>query len=354
MTTMRLAFRLPSTLFTFGGLVVWLSFHAFCVIAFVGPSRKYDNAFFPPAVPRALPVLQQSSATTASKTKAPLVEEELSSFDILKLWRDEPLPMGITQELDELPKGETLVKEIQDPSSAATSTDKKTRSISMTKLSSRPPLFHLQNVLTPKECQSMIEYTRKQPMELAQTRIGGDDNQHRVGSELLWVSNNTTLPQVNLESLSQSMHALFLPFEHQPFHPTWSVEDFQVVRYDSSGEFKAHHDGALRILTILYYINGVSDTWFPLADYKGGRLKNRLEAMQVAQGFLEHGVDQHGVRVDHTVITKPGDAICFYNYFQNGDVDWNALHAGLPAESEKWIATHWYHHVPPRRFQEQQ
>ena len=42
---------------------------------------------------------------------------------------------------------------------------------------------------------------------------------------------------------------------------------------------------------------------------------------------------------------QAGDAIAFYSYFADATMEWNALHAGLPAQSDKWIATHWYHHV---------
>lgn len=48
-------------------------------------------------------------------------------------------------------------------------------------------------------------------------------------------------------------------------NPSASVEDLQVLRYGVGGEFVLHHDGDPRILTVVYYLNGVGGTWFPLA-----------------------------------------------------------------------------------------
>ena len=55
----------------------------------------------------------------------------------------------------------------------------------------------------------------------------------------------------------------------------------------------------------------------------------------------------------HVVRVKKGDALVFYNYNPNeGEdavpLDYHAYHAGLPAESTKWIANQWFH-VPPMR-----
>jgi hypothetical protein len=48
-----------------------------------------------------------------------------------------------------------------------------------------------------------------------------------------------------------------------------AVEDLQVLDYAPGGEYVFHHDGAPRVLTILYYLNGIGETWFPLADDDG-------------------------------------------------------------------------------------
>ena len=50
--------------------------------------------------------------------------------------------------------------------------------------------------------------------------------------------------------------------------PGSGSEDFHVLRYGAGGEFRPHFDAmaAPRVLTVLYYLNGVGATWFPLAD----------------------------------------------------------------------------------------
>ena len=49
----------------------------------------------------------------------------------------------------------------------------------------------------------------------------------------------------------------------------------------------------------------------------------------------------------HVIHINKGDAIAFYNYKNDGSgqLDWKALHTGLPTTEEdgvKWIANHWF------------
>jgi 2OG-Fe(II) oxygenase superfamily len=242
---------------------------------------------------------------------------------------DQLLYMGISEELDKLKKGDSLTKVIA-PSLFG---DHNPRSIQIQKLSQRPPLFLLKGILTLEECQKLQDLALQSgPLLNATTRM--EEKEYRQASQFAWISNT----HHGLTQWAQQVHAILLP--HEPcYHPILSVEELQVVHYDPQGLYNLHHDGALRILTVLYYLNAVSDTWFPLADYKKGRFLARDPALKAASS-------QEGVRVSQV---SPGDAIAFYNYFQDGSFEWNALHAGLPAASDKWIATHWYHHVSPNQ-----
>jgi len=70
--------------------------------------------------------------------------------------------------------------------------------------------------------------------------------------------------QYTIQSLIKSTANLFLT----PYilsQPSAGVEDMQVLKYNTGGEFVLHHDGEPRILTAIYYLNGVGGTWFPLA-----------------------------------------------------------------------------------------
>jgi hypothetical protein len=162
------------------------------------------------------------------------------------------------------------------------------------------------------------------------------------------------------------------------------VENLQVLHYGPGGEFVPHHDGEARILTVLYYLNGVGGTWFPLArGYEDcdGKEKNgcgwdqfpvnKGQALELMRG-LEPGKDgllvigiagtasssfsSNGDDIrskeevnEHIAWVNQGDAIAFYNYLDDGSeqIDWTSIHCGLPTTEEegggaKWIANHWY------------
>ena len=94
---------------------------------------------------------------------------------------------------------------------------------------------------------------------------------------------------------------------------------------------------APRALTVLYYLNGVGETWLPLADAPGAPPRSRVEALERAEG-LEPGVD--GVLVRDP---EPGDALAFFNLDDSVRApDWSAIHAALPCDGEKWVANHWF------------
>ena len=99
-------------------------------------------------------------------------------------------------------------------------------------------------------------------------------------------------------------------------------------------------------LTVLFYLNGVGETWFPLALREaedaaslGGANPPRHAALAAARQ-LTPGKD--GLRV----APRRGDAVAFYNHVDEGGppaVDRLALHAGLPAPAAKEVAALWFH-----------
>ena len=90
---------------------------------------------------------------------------------------------------------------------------------------------------------------------------------------------------------------------------------------------------------MLFYLNGVGETWLPLAtsEMDVASPTNAYDALQAAKGLLpgEDGV---------LVAPAKGDAIAFFNYADNGsfDLEHRAVHAGLPAKGNKQIGTLWY------------
>ena len=95
-----------------------------------------------------------------------------------------------------------------------------------------------------------------------------------------------------------------------------------------------HHDGNARALTVLYYLNGVGETWLPLADAPP-RPKNGEDAMARAAKL---DPDTDGVRV-----TAPaaGDALAFFSLDDSdGSYDWSAVHRRCPRPARSgWRTT---------------
>ena len=121
------------------------------------------------------------------------------------------------------------------------------------------------------------------------------------------------------------------------------IEYLQVLRYGVGGEFKVHWDASWkepRAATLLYYLNGEGETWFPLAcdSLESARTftpKRQSEAYERAFG-LDPAVD--GLRVS----PQQGDAVLLYNFDEDAAIDVYSMHAGLPATVTKVIGTHFF------------
>lgn len=216
--------------------------------------------------------------------------------------------------------------------------------VTVEKVSSRPPIFVLRNFLSTEECKEIMDSVSVSDMEQGQTASNHGEEQ-RKNSHVAWIDNDDGSV---VKDAAKRAHDIFLGHQ-QMFHATRGVEPLQVVRYDEGGEYVLHQDGKRRLLTVLYYLNGAGETWFPLA---GGSSKdeicqlNRLTALKKCEP-LEPGRD--GVLVScegRGTAIQQGDAVAFYNYFTDTSCDWDALHAGLPVSSTKWIGNHFYRHVP--------
>jgi hypothetical protein len=218
--------------------------------------------------------------------------------------------------------------------------------VTVERCSFSPPIFILRNFCTTQECDDILQSTPTSTMKPAQTAFGIKDEITRKKSFVTWLGNNAANATVG-RLANAGRQLLLVPAR------SLGVEDLQVVRYESSGEYTLHHDGNDRVLTVLYYLNGEGETWFPLANRElDNRPSSRQEALAAAEG-LRPGID--GVLISSSssssqtsgcVPIRRGDAVAFYSFFQNGTPDWSAIHSGLPASSEKIIANHFFRHVP--------
>lgn len=216
--------------------------------------------------------------------------------------------------------------------------------VTVERIAATPPIFVLRKFCTADECEAIQSNITE--MEPAQTASGLQENIIRKKSFVAWLRNDEVDGVVG--RLADSVRRMLLVPA-----PSLGVEDMQVLRYDTGGEYVLHHDGNDRILTVLYFLNGEGETWFPLAQTTDRSSDNvfrphaRQEALDLAEG-QKPGVD--GVMVstcssERTTACVPigrGDAVAFYSYLNEGTLDWNAIHGGLPAQSEKVVANHFF------------
>ena len=212
------------------------------------------------------------------------------------------------------------------------------------KLASRPACFHIGGLLSAAECNQIVAAADAAGMDQA-TTAGGDARNNCGVAWLPLVSDDTaTAVSVACEQL------LLQPDVLEP--SSWSnggrFENMQVLKYTEGGEFKLHYDAneqEHRMLTVLLYLNGVGETWFPLAlrdpaDAASVENQNppRVAALAAARQLSPR-------RDGLTVAPKIGDAVAFYNLLDGGagQVDRLSLHAGLPAPGVKSVAALWYH-----------
>lgn len=221
-------------------------------------------------------------------------------------------------------------------------TEKGRHNVTVERVASSPPIFVLRDFVTDYECNAIQSSVTT--MDSAQTASGLKEEVTRKNSFVAWLGNDEASGLIGrLADAGRRLMLLPGPF---------GVEDMQVVRYGSSGEYKLHHDGNDRILTVLYYLNGEGETWFPLArtgdeDISTKRPpQTRQEALYRAKE-LHPGVDgilvsaSSPARTNSSVPVNRGDAVAFFSYL-NGSMDWNAVHSGLPARSDKIVANHFF------------
>lgn len=213
------------------------------------------------------------------------------------------------------------------------------------RVSARPNCFHLKGLLSRAECDAIASAADEGWVQQATTVGGGAlTAAYRTSCDLAWLPVEGAGTGAAIASCCDE---LLLTAEARA---SGRFENLQVLRYAPSGEYKPHFDASERshrILTVLIYLNGVGGTWFPFARAEPTEHNPpRLAALATAP-WLEP------TRDGLTVAPAAGDAVAFYNYYcpsQAHDIggaggvalDRLALHAGLPAPSERRVAALWF------------
>lgn len=269
---------------------------------------------------------------------APPVQRRSSLHHVLHSQTQPQQHAGVLPILEKLKCGDSIL--------GYRTTENGHHNVTVERVACVPPIFLLRDFVTADECDAIQSTVTT--MEPAQTASGLQEEVTRKNSFVAWLGNDEANGLIG--RLADAGRRLMLVPA-----PSLGVEDMQVVRYSSSGEYKLHHDGNDRILTVLYYLDGEGETWFPLARQRdedsAKRPQTRQEALYRTEG-LKPGVD--GVVVSASLSTKTnasipisrGDAVAFFSYLNDGSMDWNAIHSGLPARNEKIVANHFFRHVP--------
>lgn len=204
------------------------------------------------------------------------------------------------------------------------------------RIADRPAAFHLRGLLSEQECDAVMQAAEKKSMAPAMTASGDA----RTGCGVAWLPVDTNPVAAELAAVFGEL----LLSEDARDASSWGrgagFEKMQVLKYESGGEFRLHMDAneeVPRMLTVLLYLNGRGETWFPLAGSDLPNPRSRRAALQ-ACAELQPGKD--GL----LVAPAKGDAVAFYNFADDGSgaLERRAFHAGLPAPDGKSIAAMWY------------
>jgi hypothetical protein len=263
----------------------------------------------------------------------------------------------------------------------------------ITRLSSSPDLFLIRNhIPSQMDRDSIKKAAIDSGMKLAGTKKS-DENTVRKNSYLTWMNPyELLLEECNQKggvtpillallrsARSTFVHSIMNDLFDKGEYNYCLAEDVQVAKYDVGGMYNAHHDGYGRFLTVLTYLNGVGGTYFPFANNTNTNSDNTITCQREAElaaaaaaaavgagnsGLLVVGIEgieaynmgdddysnqtmipnnNNNITADYSVVQiQPGDAIAFYNYNADGEVEWKSLHESRSVLREKWIVTNWF------------
>lgn len=182
------------------------------------------------------------------------------------------------------------------------------------------------NLLTPSECNQLIDAAKKQGMaESGVLNYDGNnttkiDYEHRK-SKTAWLTDNHHPLCEWLAEYSQKLTGI--PKENQ--------ESLQVALYEPFGKFNEHIDACT------YHDKDYCDK---INRFAGQRRSTLL--VYLNDGFT--GGETEFVNIGLKIKPETGKAILFWNVDQDENILENSKHRGNPVyDGEKWICTKWSH-----------
>lgn len=190
----------------------------------------------------------------------------------------------------------------------------------------RERVIELHGVLTPEECNSLIEFARSNNMTASEVldknnKAGTGVNYNNRKSKQLWMDYNTHPVAQKLSELSVQLTG----------YPQSNQEKLQVAMYEEGGEFKAHHDAC-------------SDADNAYCDRMNNGAGQRRTTILVYLNDAFDGGETVFVNQGRTIIPKTGNAIMFWDTREDDTIIDATQHQAMPVlNGNKWIATVWSH-----------
>jgi len=177
------------------------------------------------------------------------------------------------------------------------------------------------NALTEDECKTILNFCNGKFYH--QPLLSGDKLGARTSNQYFIDRKETIDNKIN----DFTAKVLKLPIENQ--------ELTSIIRYEKDQEYKAHLD---------CFEEGTKEhKQYMVIPNNSNRVMTAL--FYLSDGF--EGGETVFPKVDVTIKPKLGMCITWVNVFDNGEINKDSLHAGLPVISgEKYIATKWVHKTP--------
>lgn len=197
--------------------------------------------------------------------------------------------------------------------------------------SPRSCLFVQENLLSPLQCQIIIDYARKaiKPSGVIGQHNDDQGNPYRTSWDIGLSESYHHSDELNdlIRKLKENIAILTrIPIEHQ--------ETFTIIRYQEGEEYKPHHD----------YFSDAGEEVEQVLRNGGERVATALICLQAP----EEGGETEFPLLNLKIKQEQGKAI----FWQNGNPDVTelyeeTLHAGLPViKGEKWMMTCWIRQTP--------
>ena len=189
-------------------------------------------------------------------------------------------------------------------------------------LSTSPRIYLIENFLSAKECDHLIEIA-KPHLQRSTVINDGVANEGKLDarrtSQGMFILDH--LKDRIVKKIEKRLAALTeLPIQNG--------ESIQVLQYREGAEYQPHHD----------YFNPATPGGMSHLNRGGQRVASVIMYLNTPQ----EGGETIFPRVNIRVTPKKGSAVLFYNCLTTGEVDPLSLHGGAPViAGEKWIATKW-------------